>query len=592
MFVPFFPFFCAICLVFVVKCSHLAGIDAFGAFRHEENAEGGEDQLQIRDDGHVVDVHQVEFQFLIGIRVVFAVDLGIAGEAGFDLKAEPEVREELIVLLRDLRPFRSGSHHAHVPFQDVPKLRQFVQAALADEPADRRDALILVPGREAGHAVLLGIHPHAAELIDGELSSVLGEAHLLIDRGAAVVEVDRRRRDQKNRAQEDQGRAGRDDVECPLEDGVFRVRRAARDEEDRRVEALDMLRFLHDDVADVWQEEADDALFLAVFGDAVAAAAVHPRDEDGVIALQLMPDALEAVTVVTELLIDAVEALARLSAEGAEALFVQFVAVDQDRPLHRIEAEIVPVGEVGPERIKDELNREHTEEDPRRVPVFPGKADDEPHDRRAEELGQALGEDEGADPRIAEEISVIGTQEEKQKNAVSEGNIIVIPEAVARQVGEPAEAVQQPENIKKQNTQPEVRKLHAHQVKALSAFISCFHGYDLPAFVSFMPARRFRCLDRFFFAGLLSPAGPRSCRGNPGAFCARASSSRRGTFPAGPRSSRRAYSRLRRYRTEKPGAFHASPSTVSRWRSPSPTEGRSGCPRSCPGRRAFGSVLR
>ena len=201
---------------------YLSGLDSLGALLGKQDAEGGEHQLQIRDDGHVVDVHQVEFQFFIGIRVVLAVDLGVAGEAGFNLEAELEVRKEFVILLRDLRPFRSRPHHAHVALQDVPELGKFVQAALADEAADRRDAVVLVPGAEAGHAVLLGIHTHAAELIDRELSSVLGEAHLLIDGGAAVIEVDRRRRDQQDRTQDDQGRAGRDDVEGPLDDGVFR----------------------------------------------------------------------------------------------------------------------------------------------------------------------------------------------------------------------------------------------------------------------------------------------------------------------------------------------------------------------------------
>ena len=38
MFVPFFPFFCAICFVFVVHRSRSANCDAFGAFRQEENS--------------------------------------------------------------------------------------------------------------------------------------------------------------------------------------------------------------------------------------------------------------------------------------------------------------------------------------------------------------------------------------------------------------------------------------------------------------------------------------------------------------------------------------------------------------------------
>jgi len=37
MFVPFFPFFCAVCLIFIVKSGYLTDIDAFGAFRHEED---------------------------------------------------------------------------------------------------------------------------------------------------------------------------------------------------------------------------------------------------------------------------------------------------------------------------------------------------------------------------------------------------------------------------------------------------------------------------------------------------------------------------------------------------------------------------
>ena len=358
-----------------------------GTLFGKQNPEGGEHQLQIRDDGHVIDVHQVEFQLFIGIRVVFAIDLGIAGEAGFDLKTELEIRKKFVILLCDFRPFRSRTHHAHIPFQDVPELGQFIQAALADEAADGRDAVVVVAGGEAGHTVLLGVGSHAAELIDGELSSVFGEAHLLINRGAAVIEVDRRRRDQEDRAQDHERRAGRDDVEGPLDDGVFRVQLRSGHKKNRCVEGFDMDGFLHDDVADVRQEEAHDALFLTVLGDAVAAAAVHPRDKDSVISFQFVPDALEAVSVVPEFFFNAVQAFARLPTEGAEALFVQFVPIDQDRPLHRVEAEIECVGNEGPTRIQRQLDHEHAEKDPRRVPLLPGDTDDEPHDPRAEELG-------------------------------------------------------------------------------------------------------------------------------------------------------------------------------------------------------------
>ena len=86
--------------------------------------------------------------------------------------------------------------------------------------------------------------------------------------------MDRGRRDQEDRAQDHQRRAGRDDVEGPLDNGVFRVQLRPGDGEDRGVEGLDMPRFLHKDISDMGQEEAHDALFLTVFGDAVAAAAI------------------------------------------------------------------------------------------------------------------------------------------------------------------------------------------------------------------------------------------------------------------------------------------------------------------------------
>ena len=37
MFVPFFPFFCTICLIFIVESGHLAYRDTLGAFRQEED---------------------------------------------------------------------------------------------------------------------------------------------------------------------------------------------------------------------------------------------------------------------------------------------------------------------------------------------------------------------------------------------------------------------------------------------------------------------------------------------------------------------------------------------------------------------------
>ena len=67
MFVPFFPFFCAICFIFIVQSGHLAGIDTLGAFRQEE------DQLFLREIntiycGHIHRLYIDIVVFMLSLR--------------------------------------------------------------------------------------------------------------------------------------------------------------------------------------------------------------------------------------------------------------------------------------------------------------------------------------------------------------------------------------------------------------------------------------------------------------------------------------------------------------------------------------------
>ena len=74
------------------------------------------------------------------------------------------------------------------PFEDVQQLGQLVDTDLADEPAHWGDPVILVAGGEPGDAVLLRVHPHAAELENLEQSCRPWSGRVLfVEHRAAVV---------------------------------------------------------------------------------------------------------------------------------------------------------------------------------------------------------------------------------------------------------------------------------------------------------------------------------------------------------------------------------------------------------------------
>ena len=76
---------------------------ALGAFWHKQDLHCCKYDLQILDDARVGDVHQTRLELIVGGGVVFAVNLGIACQAGLGLKAEGGLRHFFAVLGSDLR---------------------------------------------------------------------------------------------------------------------------------------------------------------------------------------------------------------------------------------------------------------------------------------------------------------------------------------------------------------------------------------------------------------------------------------------------------------------------------------------------------
>ena len=65
------------------------------------------------------------------------------------------------VLLHLAGKCRAGTNDAHITLQDIPQLRQLIEANRTDDPSDRRDPIVVLAG-QAG-AALLRIHDHAAQ---------------------------------------------------------------------------------------------------------------------------------------------------------------------------------------------------------------------------------------------------------------------------------------------------------------------------------------------------------------------------------------------------------------------------------------------
>src|ERR1700704_6520452 len=91
------------------------------------------------------DVIEIVFQFLD--RVLFALAVGIVylrPTSDPRLYQVPKMvkRNFLLITLRAFDPFRARPDQAHVAFEHIPELRQFIESKFAQPSPDARDARI------------------------------------------------------------------------------------------------------------------------------------------------------------------------------------------------------------------------------------------------------------------------------------------------------------------------------------------------------------------------------------------------------------------------------------------------------------------
>src|SRR3970040_2037258 len=108
----------------------------------------------------------------------------------------------------------TGTDKAHVALQDIPELGYLVETGLAQEPASSHQALVVLGGEP--RAVFLGVLAHGAELVHGEVPTLMADSWLTEERRAFGGQPDRaadaQSEDDPDRAQN----SGDDDVEDPF----------------------------------------------------------------------------------------------------------------------------------------------------------------------------------------------------------------------------------------------------------------------------------------------------------------------------------------------------------------------------------------
>ena len=214
----------------------LAVGDAFGAFGDEDDLQGVEDDLEVELDGAFCDVDEVKLQLVFGDGVVFAVDLGVAGEAGFYLEAKAVFRKLAEVLLHDFRALGAWTDDRHVTLQNIDELREFIDADFSDDAADLRDSVVV--HRRELRTALLCVDAHRAELDDVEGAAIFGEPLLTIKHGAVIFEADCCRSHKEDRRQHDEAEAGDHDVAHSFHNRVIPHNRRLRVPAERRVEGV------------------------------------------------------------------------------------------------------------------------------------------------------------------------------------------------------------------------------------------------------------------------------------------------------------------------------------------------------------------
>ena len=153
-----------------------------------QGADGSaEEAAAVEQKAHFFDIFAVQPCLFLDRKRIAAADLRPAGEAGTDVVRAVFVALGKQILLIPERGARAD--HAHIPLENVPELRNFIQGGLAQELPHAGDVLLGILQKVRRHVVRRA-HLHGAEFHEEKIGFSLSDA-LLSEKGrAGVVELD------------------------------------------------------------------------------------------------------------------------------------------------------------------------------------------------------------------------------------------------------------------------------------------------------------------------------------------------------------------------------------------------------------------
>src|SRR5690348_6560898 len=164
------------------------------ATRYQHRPDGKRENVRIQPKGPVADVIRIEPLLELEVGVTAVRDLPVARQPGQD--ALPEGAEFRGEAFQVITGERSGADQAHFALQDVPELRELIQARLTEQAADAGQYSGVVPELEKAVPVLpvggipgkitfeqtVGVRVHRAKLPDRDFPAAVTFAFLSIER--------------------------------------------------------------------------------------------------------------------------------------------------------------------------------------------------------------------------------------------------------------------------------------------------------------------------------------------------------------------------------------------------------------------------
>lgn len=309
-------------------------------------------------------------------------------------------------LLDEVRALGARADEAHVAVEDVPDLRQFVEAGGADEGADARDARVVV-GRELRAGVLLGVDTHRAELVDLVGLAKAASADLAVESRATVLELDSDSNRHHEGQCDDEGDTGKHDVDGALDGTLLDAQtQAARAEDGHVIDALQ-----HGAVAEYLVGARDDErldLFVGAVVDNLGLDGnrdIRADDDDvDVVQVGLFAPVLPAALRVHDNLVQ-FEAKLRLSAHAVVDMTALLLIADDHGAAARVQALLVALGDALPAAKHNELQNGADDNQDTRVGKFMDEeAQGHDHGEHEEET------DSEADEHFAEALVLNGIE--------------------------------------------------------------------------------------------------------------------------------------------------------------------------------------